>query len=106
MAEEWKNILAQYGQQVTLRRESGETAVRAFFQPVEEKSPGNQPTPLGVAPLGKWLYLGPAEESLEDVRELSWADRSFRVLRCRTYCIGDETAYWWAVAEELDEVSV
>lgn len=105
MAELWKSILAQYGQPVTLRREGGGTAVRAFFQPVEEKSPGNQPTPLGTAPVGKWLYLGPAEEALEDVPELSWAGRFFRVLRCRAYCIGGETAYWWAVAEELDEVS-
>lgn len=106
MAEEWKSILARYGQSVTLRREGGETALRAFFQPVEEKSPGAEPTPLGTAPAGKWLYLGPAEEALEDVEELAWKGRSFRVLRCRAYCIGDETAYWWAVAEEQDEVSV
>ncbi len=104
MARLWKSILAQYGQKVVLRREGGETAVRAFFQPIEEKAPGEEPTALGIAPKGKWLYLGPAEEALEDVTELTWAGRAFRVLRCRDYPIGDETAYRWAVAEELDEV--
>lgn len=104
MAELWKSILAQYGQSVVLRREGGETEVRAFFQPVAEKTPGAEPTALGLAPKGKWLYLGPAEETLEDVTELTWADRAFRVLRSRAYPIGDETAYHWAVAEELDEV--
>ncbi len=104
MARLWKSILAQYGQKVVLRREGGETAVRAFFQPIEEKAPGNEPTALGTAPRGKWLYLGPAEEPLEDVTELTWAGRIFRVLRSRDYPIGDETAYRWAVAEELDGV--
>ncbi len=105
MANLWKSVLAGYGQSVTLRRESGEKAVRAFFQPIRETSPGAEPTALGIAPAGKWLYLGPAEETLEDVKELAWEGRSFRLLRCRDYQLGDETVYRWAVAEELDEVS-
>ena len=54
--------------------------------------------------MGKWLYLGPAGESLEDVTELRWNGRSFTLLRHRGFPVGEETAYRWALAEEMDEV--
>ncbi len=100
----WSSILAQYGQDVTLCTKAGERPVKAFFQPVTEKAPGEAPTPLGLAPVGKWLYLGPAGESLEDVEELRWEGRSFALLRHRGFPVGEETAYRWALAEEMDEV--
>lgn len=100
----WSSILAQYGQSVTLRTKTGQRQVKAFFQPVTEKAPGEMPTPLGLAPVGKWLYLGPAEERLEDVTELGWDGRSFTLLRHRGFPVGEETAYRWALAEEMDEV--
>lgn len=100
----WNSILAQYGQDVTLCTGAGERPVKAFFQPVTEKAPGETPTPLGLAPVGKWLYLGPTEESLEDVEELRWEGRSFALLRHRGFPVGEETAYRWALAEEMDEV--
>ena len=46
--------------------------------------------------------MGPAEEKLEDVDTLIWADRQFRPIRKREYAIGEETLYRWAVAEEMD----
>lgn len=100
----WNCILAQYGQEVTLRRGEKESPVRAFFQPVAEKTPGEEPTPLGVAPRGKYLYLGPAEETLETVEELDWEGKHFRVLRHRGFPVGEGIAYQWAVCEEMDEV--
>lgn len=102
MAALWKSILGQYGQSVTLLRGEERAQVRAFFQPVDEKAPGTTPTPLGKAPAGKYLYLGPAEEDMEDVEELGWEGRLFRVLRHREYRIGDETVYRWALCEEAD----
>ena len=98
----WDEILERYGQSVRLRRGSGETAVRAFFQPVREKTAGEEPTPLGIAPRGKYLYLGPAGESLEDVEELEWNGRLFRVLRQREFPVGETVAYRWGVFEEAD----
>lgn len=100
----WSSILAQYGQNVTLHTKTGARPVKAFFQPVTEKAPGEAPTPLGLAPVGKWIYLGPTEESLEDVTELEWAGRFFTLLRHRGFPVGEETAYRWALAEEMDEV--
>lgn len=100
----WQAMLEGYGQQVTLKGPEGERGLKAFFQPVREKSPGQVPTPIGVAPAGKWLYLGPPQEELEGVEELLWSGRAFRPLRYRGIPVGKETFYQWALFEEQDEV--
>lgn len=102
MKELWEKVLEEYGQEVALVREDGRRAVRALFQPVEEKREGELPSPLGRAPVGRYLYLGPAGEDLEDVREMEWEGRGFRILRYREYWVGGEKIYWWAVAEEKE----
>ncbi len=101
----WQGILEKYGQQVTLLRGEERTEVRAFFQPVAEKAAGEVPTALGVAPAGKWLYLGPSGEELNGVTGLLWHGRRFRLLRHRGFPVGDTVAYRWAIAEEEDEVT-
>ena len=101
----WNSILAAYGQTVTLCREEGETTAKAFLQPISEKAPGLEPTPLGLAPAGKYLYLGPAGEDLEDVTRLLWQGRPFRILRHRPIHVGDGLFYRWAILEERDEVA-
>jgi hypothetical protein len=98
----WKDILERYGQRVSLWRESGEREIKAFFQPVRERAAGEEPTPLGVAPRGKYLYLGPAEESLENVERLGWNGRSFHILRWREVPAGEGIAYLWGLLEEMD----
>jgi len=101
----WKEVLARYGQEVTLLRGEVRTVVRAFFQPVAEKAAGEVPTALGVAPAGKWLYLGPTDEELDGVTGLLWGSRRFRLLRHRGFPVGNTIAYFWALAEEEDEVT-
>lgn len=99
----WKDILARYGQRVKLLRDGEEKELRAFFQPVEEKAPGMVPTPLGVAPAGKWLYLGPVEEDLEGVEVLTWEGRAFGLLRHRGIPLGEGFCYRWGIFYELDD---
>lgn len=101
----WQTMLEQYGQKVTLRGEKEDREVRAFFQSVREKKPGESPSPLGVGPEGLYLYLGPAGESLEDVTGISWDGRDFEILRQRTVLVGDEVFYRWALCWERDEVA-
>lgn len=98
----WKNLLEGYGQRVTLRRGGEDLPVRAFFQPVRERAPGEEQTPLGEAPAGKYLYLGPPEIDPEGVEELVWEGRSFRFIRARAVPVGERAAYRWALAEERD----
>lgn len=101
---EWKDILARYGQKVTLCRGEEGREIRAFLQPIEEKAPGRVPTPLGVAPAGKWLYLGPSEEALEDVDRLLWEGRAFEILREREFPVGETVLYRWGILIQADEV--
>lgn len=98
----WLGILEQYGQQVLLCRGEEKRQIRAFFQPVRERKAGEEPTPLGVAPRGKYLYLGPMEESLEDVERLEWRGKGFYPLRRREVPVGDKIAYQWGIFEEID----
>ena len=62
--------------------------------------PGAEPTPLGVAPRGKYLYLGPAEETLEGVEVLRWKGRAFVPLRQREMELGDRMVYRWGLFAE------
>lgn len=102
----WERMLEQYGQKVTLCREKEDREIRAFFQSVREKKPGESPSPLGVGPEGLYLYLGPAGESLEEVSEILWDERAFEILRRRAVPVGDEVFYRWALCRERDEVAV
>lgn len=98
----WKRLLERYGQRVTVYRAGLAEEVKAFFQPVSERAAGETITALGVAPAGKYLYLGPAELDPEEVEELAWNGRFFRLIRVRAVPAGEEIAYRWALAEELD----
>ena len=101
----WDRMLEQYGQKVKLRGEE-DREVRAFFQSVREKKPGESPSPLGVGPEGLYLYLGPAGESLDGVAEILWDGRTFEILRRRAVPVGDEVFYRWALCRERDEVAL
>lgn len=100
----WDKMVRQYGQKVTLRGEEGDREIRAFFQSVREKKPGECPSPLGISPEGLYLYLGPAGESLDGVAEILWDGRTFEVLRSRAVLVGDQIFYRWALCRERDEV--
>ena len=48
MEREWAAILARFGQEVTLTETGAEPiSVRAFLQPILEKQPQLEPSPLG-----------------------------------------------------------
>lgn len=98
----WKDLLERYGQKVTLMGAEGEVSVRAFFQPVKEKKDGEAATAIGIRPLGKHLYLGPADVAVEEGEEVRWNGASFRFHRVRCVPVGDKIAYRWGLCEELD----
>ena len=100
MGRAWRRGVGRYGQSVERGRGAERHTVKAFFQPVEEKRPGAEPTPLGVAPRGKYLYLGPAEETLEGVEVLRWKGRAFVPLRQREMELGDRMVYRWGLFAE------
>lgn len=105
MDREWAAILARYGQRVTVRHGGGETAARAFLQPILEKNQDQLvPTPLGGRREERFLYLGCPEVPLAAGESLvDWAGRSFGVWSARQVFAGREPSHWWAVLRPVDK---
>lgn len=73
MRELIERILAAYGSGMTIVCADGEKAVRAFLQPVTEKSRETMRKTIGMLgeiPVGRFLYVGPAEPALPENAEV------------------------------------
>ena len=103
MREMIERILAAYGSGMTIVCADGEKAVRAFLQPVTEKSREDMRRTirmLGEIPAGRYVYIGPAEPALrEDAEILFWGER-YRACRAETLVIAGEALYVWALLQK------
>lgn len=100
-----QGILRRYGQNVVLKRQSGEKNVRAFLQPDtgrEECVPGEQ-TAIGWVDVRTWRYIGVDEVAPGDV--IVWNGTAFRVRSSRAYALGDAVHHWWASLEREREAA-
>lgn len=104
MEREWRGILNRYGQQVILYRGEEEIPLRAILQPVlEENKDQRLPTPLGVSPQERLLYLGPPDQPVDLDTCMEYAGRQYRVRNA--HIVGQGICpYWWAVLCPRDEV--
>lgn len=97
-----EQILARYGQEVTVERGGTAEAVRAFLQPVTERSEdGPEPSPIGELDGRLWLCLG--RTALEAGDAVCWDGRRFRVRSGRPHYIGGRLSHWRAVLERARE---
>lgn len=106
MDREWKEILARFGQEVTLCKVEEKTSLRAFVQPVLDRGKDQEnPTPLGLERQDRILYLGPAENSLDLDTLVEWKGREYRVQSA--HLVGEGVCpHWWAMLYPRDEVGV
>lgn len=95
------SILQGYGSPVTIRRADRKTTdVRAFVQPVTEKSWQNlQKTmhALGEGPVGRFIYIGPAEAPIGETDTLTCGGREFLVRRAETLELAGQALYIWGL---------
>ena len=94
----WR-VTARYGQNVSVQTGEETVSVRAFLQPVPERSERVRETvtPIGWVDGRMWQYLG--QMALEAGDILTWNDLTFRVRSCRPYYIGDRLSHYWAALE-------
>ena len=105
MEREWAAILARFGQEVTLTAPEGEPVpVRAFVQPILDRQPQLEPSPLGTRREERWLYLGPPEPPLTAGETgICWEGRSFTAETARQVWAGGGPSHWWAVLRPVDK---
>lgn len=101
MTETLDRVMERYGQRVRL----GEVEVRAFFQPVTDKSAA---APFAVTALGtvdgrKWIYLGRTAVQVGDT--VVFQGEAYTVDNCRELRLGDEPAYCWAALTKERETA-
>lgn len=105
MDREWREILRRYGQEITVYDGSGQSArVRAFLQPLPEKHAEQlAPSPLGLRPDDRLLYLGPKDAALT-AREsrVEWNGRAYAVQSAHLAGPGDG-CHWRAVLRPAGE---
>ena len=64
MRRQWRAILGRYGRAVIVQKNGQEVRVKAFIQPVLDKKTQFVPSPLGLRPEERAVYLGPGEVEL------------------------------------------
>lgn len=101
MSRAIREILARYGQTVTVRTAGSETVTRAFLQPLAQRSEERSVTALGLADRRLWQYLGLTALAPGD--SVAWNGEAFRVRSSRPYYIGETLNHWWASLERERE---
>ena len=86
----FSRILERYGQPTEIVYPDGtRKTVKAFVQPVMEKSSPKSITLLGERDLAKYYYFGPAEAEIvsDDGTYVIFGTEEFDVLRCELYTV-------------------
>lgn len=96
-------ILRQYGVGMTLSDGSGQRMVWGFFQPVRSKSFQNMihvERPVGMVERGQYVYIGSAQEHIQEGDCLDVEGRKYIVQRTEPYYYGSEAVYIWGLCAE------
>ena len=106
MEQEWRDLLARFGQAVTLRGAGVDSTLRALIQPVLDRGRDQEiSTPLGVGRQERLLYLGPAEQPLGPDTLVEWKGKEYQVQSA--HLMGEGVCpHWWAILRPRDEVRV
>ena len=99
MREMVENILSRYGLTVEVTHGGQIRQVKAFFQPVLSSSTRQIATPLGMAPMGKYRYMGPGDQEIAVDDEITVGQTAFLVVRAEEIRNEKGIVYRWAVCK-------
>ena len=103
MKEKIARILEAYGSDVRIEKADGACAVRAFIQPVTASgwdSVRKTVSDLGQVPVGRFVYIGPAEPFAQEGDRLVCADKTYKVCRAEQMLFGSEELYTWGLLRQ------
>lgn len=98
-------ILAQYGNEMTVTHGKDIQTVRAFLQPVTEKSWSElrkTVQQLGQIPAERYVYIGPAEAAVCDGDTVCLGERTFLVCRSEQLSVRGQALYVWALLRQRE----
>lgn len=93
-------ILRKYGVPAVLEHGGESVELRIFFQPSMSKSWDSMNpivTPLGQLPGGQYLYIGPAEQEIDQGDWVSVGGKEYILRRVETYLDQNGPIYRWAL---------
>lgn len=93
-------ILRKYGVPAVLEHGGKSVELRIFFQPSMSKSWDSMNpivTPLGQLPGGQYLYIGPAEQEIDQGDGVSVGGKEYILRRVETYLDQDGPIYRWGL---------
>ena len=96
-------ILRQYGVGMMLTGTDGTRKVWGLFQPVRSKSFQNMihmERPLGMVERGQYVYIGSAEERIQEGDCLDVNGKIYVVHRVEPYHYGSEDVYIWGLCAQ------
>lgn len=98
-------ILAQYGSEMAVTHGANTQMVRAFLQPVTERSWSElrkTVQQLGQIPAERYVYIGPAEAAICDGDTVCLGERTFLVCRSEQLSVRGQALYVWALLRQRE----
>lgn len=103
MNREWSHLLHRYGQPVVIHQGETQFPSRAFLQPIREKNqPQPVPSPLGLRPDDRLLYLGTPQHPLSGCW-VEWNGVGYAVQSTHPIPVGQQISHIWAILRPLDK---
>jgi hypothetical protein len=102
MVEAVHQLLKQYGNPITLRRDGAAVDFRGFLQHSGSKSWQNMRsifTVLGQMPGGQYVLIAPPEPALEPEDTLLMGGRSYVIRTLEPVLYGRQVLYQWGLCE-------
>ncbi len=102
-------VFARYGSLMSIEHDGQEQTVRAFLQPVTEKSRNELMQTikeLGTLPMQRYVYIGPPEVEVYADDIVRYAGEVYCVCRTEMLRVADGALYMWALLRRKEAGAV